>query len=137
MQDRQSRGNLKTVPRRKHKWRQWTFHGCTSSSVLIMPWRWFDLAPKDAVADDGVDQHQREDEEACSPEHEGETGMGCCGFVDRDRERDHVRPERDRQRAERCDKDQRHHVEWCAVLATKKAARKCNRRHDADRWKDE
>src|SRR5271154_5486426 len=114
-------------------------------SSCVAPWglssvtvrRGPDLSSEDRVADRGVDQHQRENEEACSPEHEGETGMGCCGFLDRDREWDHVRPKRDRQRAERRGKDQRDHVERCSVLATKKAAGKHNRRYDTDRRKYE
>src|SRR5215831_9649087 len=68
--------------------------------LLVVPCRWSDLASKDAVADHSVEQHQREDEQALAPEHEGETGMRCGGFLDRDRERDHVGPERDCESAE-------------------------------------
>src|ERR1700730_4549465 len=59
VQDRQDRRDLKTVPIRKHEWRQWAFHGDTPSSVLIMPCRWFDLASEDRVADCSIEQHQR------------------------------------------------------------------------------
>src|SRR5271165_7261947 len=74
--------------------------------------RWPDLSPEDAVADHGVEQHQWEDEETLAPEHEGETGMRGCSFFDGDRERDHVRPKRDRQRAKRGHENERDHVEW-------------------------
>src|SRR5262249_21933111 len=82
-----------------------------SSSILIMPWRRPNLAPEDAVTDDRVEQHQREYEETLAPEHEGENGMRCRSFLDRDRERDHVRPERDGQSAERGGENQRGHIE--------------------------
>src|SRR5277367_1566956 len=95
-----------------------------------------DLASEDTVADDGVEQHQREDEEALAPEHEGETGMGCGGFFDRDRERDHVGPERDRQGAERRCENQRDHVIWHFIPATPYALGGHERRDDADRRED-
>src|SRR6266849_450037 len=107
-----------------------------SSSLLIMSCRWSDLASKDGVADGGVEQHQREDENTRSPEHECETGMGCGSFVDGDRERDHVRPERDRQGPERCRENERDHVEWCSVLATLNACGRHERRDDTDRRED-
>jgi hypothetical protein len=61
----------------------------TAMAVKVMAWAPFghsvtiqntSTAPKDVIGDSGVDQHQREDEEALAPEHEGETGMGGCGF---------------------------------------------------------
>src|SRR5260221_10978035 len=58
-----------------------------------------DLSEKDAVVDHGVEQHQREDEKALAPEHEGKARMRRGSLVDGDRERNHVGPERDRQRA--------------------------------------
>jgi hypothetical protein len=39
---------------------------------------WSDLSSEDRVADDRVDQHEREDEETLAPEHEGETGVGAA-----------------------------------------------------------
>src|SRR5438270_14065209 len=95
--------------------------------------RWFYLASKDAVADRGVEQHQREDEKTLAPEHEGETGMRCGGFFDRDRERDHVGPERDRQSAERRHENERDHVERHSVAAAANARGRQERRDDTDR----
>jgi hypothetical protein len=40
-----------------------------------------DLAPEDAVADDRVEKHQREDEQALSPEHERKTRLRRRRFV--------------------------------------------------------
>ena len=62
---------------------------------------WLDLAPKDAVADHHVEQHKGEDEDALAPKHESEAEARRRGFLDRDRERDHARPERDGQSAQR------------------------------------
>src|SRR5205823_13597615 len=67
------------------------------------------LSSEDGVADDRIEQHQREDEEPLAPEHEGEAGMRRRSFLDRDRERDHVRPERDCQSAERGRENERDH----------------------------
>src|SRR5271163_2490364 len=78
---------------------------------LVLVRRRPDLASEDRVADRGVEQHQWEDEEARAPEHEGQTGMWRWRFFDRDRERDHVRPERDPQRAERGRENERDHSE--------------------------
>src|SRR5690348_7968085 len=97
---------------------------------------WFDLASEDAVADDGVEQHQREDEETLAPKHEGETGMGCRGVLDRDRERDHVRPERDRQSAERRREDERDHIERHSIAAVPNARGRHERGDDTDRRED-
>src|SRR5207248_8482526 len=104
---------------------------------LIMPRRWFDLASEDAVADNGVDQHQREDEETLAPEHEGESGMGRRRFFDRDRERDHVRPEGDRQCAERGRENERDHVVRHSIPSTPYTGGRYERRHDADHREDE
>src|ERR1700730_17779419 len=59
-----------------------------------------DLAAEHPVADRRVDEHEGKDEKAFSPEHERETRMRCRGLIDGDRERDHIGPERDRERAE-------------------------------------
>src|SRR5439155_16488599 len=64
-------------------------------SVSVMIGGWPDLASKDRVADDRVEQHQRKDEEPRAPKHEGETGIRGRGYFYRDRERYHVLPERD------------------------------------------
>ncbi len=58
-----------------------------------------DFAPEDSVADDRVEQHQR-DEQALAPEHERKTRSRRRRFVDGEDERDHVRPERDGQGGE-------------------------------------
>src|SRR5262249_20921758 len=95
------------------------------------------LSSKDGVADDGVDQHQREDDDARAPEHESQTGMGCGGFLDRDRERDHVRPERNGQGAERSRENQRHHVKRHTIPAAPNALGRHERRDDTDRREHE
>src|SRR6516162_88650 len=95
-----------------------------------------DLASEDAVTDHCVKQHQREDEEAFAPEHEGETGMRGGGFLDRHREWDHVRPERYCQGAERRSENQRDHVIWDTVAAATNALRRHERRDDTDRRKE-
>ena len=53
---------------------------------------------EDAVVHRGVDEHQREDEEPGTPEHEGKARMRRRGLVDRDREWNHVGPKGDRER---------------------------------------
>src|ERR1700722_4180663 len=70
----------------------------TCAVSMIVPGLRPDLAPEHGVADGGVDQHQLKDEQAFAPEHEGETGMRRRRLLDCDRERNHVGPERDRQR---------------------------------------
>src|SRR6516165_6123806 len=102
-----------------------------------MPGRWFNFSSEDAVADDGVKQHQREDEETRTPEHEGEAGMRCRGFLDRDRERDHVGPERNRESAERRRENQRDHVVWHPVPAAADALGRHECGDDTDRWEEE
>src|SRR5438128_1745821 len=72
-----------------------------ATAILVVIRRRPDLSPEDGVAYHRVEQHQRKNENTSSPEHEGETGMRRRRVLDRDRERDHVRPERDRQGAER------------------------------------
>src|SRR5271170_527290 len=106
-------------------------------SGSIMRRRRCDLASEDAQADRGVDQHQREYEEPLSPEHEGKAGVGRRGLVDRDRERNHVRPERDRERGERSSEDSGHHIDWRSVTAAPNVCREHDRRQDADRGKDQ
>src|SRR5208282_2501036 len=85
---------------------------------------------------DGVDQHQRKDENTSSPKHEGETGMGCRSVLDRDRERDHVRPERYRQGAERRRENERDHVEGHSIPASPNARGRHECRDDTDRRED-
>src|SRR5580700_108983 len=101
-----------------------------------MPCRRPDLASEHGVADYGVEQHQREDEEALAPEHEGETGMRGGGFLNRDREWDHVGPERDRQCAERRHENQRDHVKWHSVPTIPNTRGRHHRRDCADRRED-
>src|SRR6266700_7145291 len=63
---------------------------CPSNlSSLIALGRGCDFAPEDAAADDRVEQHQREDEQALAPEHEPR--LRRRRFVDGEDERDHVR----------------------------------------------
>src|SRR6202051_2089627 len=97
-----------------------------------VPWRCFlllfsmfpgccsDLAPEDAVADERVEQHQRENDDA-TPEHEHETGLRRGRFVDGDDEGDEVWPEGQRQRAECRHEDQCDHVERPMVIVTEDA----------------
>src|SRR6516164_4396153 len=59
-------------------------------AVLVMVCRRHDLASEHGQADYGVEKHEREHEETCSPEHEGKARMGGGGLFDRDRERNHV-----------------------------------------------
>src|SRR6266550_8872684 len=46
------------------------------------------LSSEHAIADRGVEQHEREDEQAFSPEHERKTRLRRCCFLDREDERD-------------------------------------------------
>src|ERR1700677_3130958 len=96
-----------------------------------------DLAPEDAQADRGIDEHEREHEQPLAPEHEGETGVRRHRLVDRDGEWDHIRPERDRERGERRDENSCHHIEWRFVTATPDAYRQHDRGHDADGGEDQ
>src|SRR5271170_1645682 len=95
----------------------------------VMVGCWPDLASKDAVADDGVEQHQREDDDTRSPEHEGETGMRRRGFFDRYRERDRQRPERRRE-------NEQDHVKRRSIPATPNALGRHQRRDGRDRRED-
>src|SRR5499427_5550391 len=104
-----------------------------SLSVSVVACRRAYLSPENAVADDGVEQHQREDEQALAPKHEGEAGVRRRGFLDRDRERDHVGPERDRQRAKRRRKDEGDHVVRNTIAAAPNAFGRYERRDHADR----
>ena len=72
---------------------------------------------KNVITNHGVDQHQREDEKACAPKHEGKAGVWSGRAVDSDREGNHIWPERDCERAEGGREDERHHVEGRAVPA--------------------
>src|ERR1700686_3123520 len=96
-----------------------------------------DLAAKDVVTDGGGDQHQREDEKARSPEHEGETGMGCRRFVDSDDEGNHVGPERCRQGSKRRHEDHDNHGEGPSIAVTTNADGQLDCGYDRDRWEDE
>src|ERR1700730_2806590 len=107
------------------------------SPALIMPSCWFNLASKDGVADGGVEQHQREDEQTLAPEHEGKARMRRGSLVDRDRERDHVGPERDRQGAKRRQEDQCGRVERPSVPAAADAGGQHERGQRTDRRKNE
>ena len=69
----------------------------------------------------GVDQRQGKDEEAGSPEHKSKAGVRCRRFLDANRERDHVWPERNCQRAERRRENDDHHGERHLVLTVKNA----------------
>src|ERR1700678_3906380 len=86
----------------------------------MLPGSCFDLAPEDAVADERIEQHQREDDDA-TPEHEQETGLRRDRFVDSDDERDEVWPEGQRQRAECRREDQCDHVERPVVVVIQNA----------------
>src|SRR5260221_12758856 len=99
--------------------------------------RGFELAAEYGVADHGVEQHQREDEETLAPEHEGEARIRRGGLVDRDRERDHVGPERDRERSKSGCENQRTHVKGHTVLIATKSARSHERGNSAARRKGE
>ena len=59
-------------------------------------WHRRHLAAEDTVVNDGVEQHEREYEEARSPEHEREAGRRRRCLVDGKGERNHIRPKRDR-----------------------------------------
>jgi hypothetical protein len=58
------------------------------------------LAAEDAIPDNGIEQHEGVDKDARTPEHERKAGVGGCAGVDRDGKRNHVGPERKRERAE-------------------------------------
>src|SRR5208282_4000381 len=102
------------------------------TSRLVVPGRCSDLASEDSVADDRVDEHQREDEKTLAPKHEGEAGTGCGSFVDGDDEGDHVGPERDRQGAKRRRKNNCDHVERHSVPTATNAPGQFDGRRYAD-----
>src|SRR5260370_580981 len=58
--------------RNRPPWLRWSL-----LLVSVVAGGWPDLSSEDRVADHRVEQHEREDDDARSPEHEGETGMGC------------------------------------------------------------
>src|ERR1700686_4444267 len=105
--------------------------------LSVMPSRRPDLAPEDAVADGRIEKHQREDEETLAPEHEGKARMRRGGLVNSDRERHHVGPERDRQRAERCRERDYDHREGRRIPTTADTRGQDDRGDEADRRKDE
>src|SRR5215470_19125971 len=90
------------------------------------------LAAEDAIPDNGIEQHEGVDKDARTPEHERKAGVGGCAGVDRDGERNHVGPERKRERAEGRNEDERNHTEWPTVIVTQDAAREDQRRDATD-----
>ena len=58
-------------------------------------------------------------------------------FLDRDRERDHVRPETRSLECRRRRENQRDHVKWHTIPAIANALGCYERGDDADRWEDE
>src|SRR5262249_5480980 len=106
-------------------------------SVLIMVCRLCDLASEHGQADHGVEQHEREHEQTCSPEHESKARVRGSRLFDRDRERDNVGPERDCQRAEgRYENDSDHGEGQCVVTAMNAGAKRDSGQRADDR-KDE
>src|ERR1700721_2457174 len=61
------------------------------SIVLVRIRLGFNLAMEHSASDGGVGQHEGQDKETLSPEHESEAGMWRCRRVNRDRKRNHVR----------------------------------------------
>src|SRR5271166_4326012 len=78
----------------------------------------FKFASEHGEADRGVEEHDWKGENPFAAEYEGETRMRGGGLLDGDRERDHVGPGGDRQRAERREKDQHDLRERHIVFAT-------------------
>src|SRR6266851_4801673 len=103
-----------------------------STPRLVVSGRCFHLASEDAVAEERVEQHQREDDHA-SPEHERKTGLRGGSFVDGDDERNDVGPEGQRESAECRHENQRDHVERPMVIATQDAEREHDRGDPANR----
>src|SRR5262244_372994 len=93
-------------------------------SLLVIVSRRCDLSSEHGQVDHGVEQHEREHEETRSPEHEGKARVRCGRLFDRDREWDHVGPERDRQSAEGRDENQSDHGEGPRVLTAMNAGGK-------------
>src|SRR5260370_20000706 len=87
-----------------------------SLSVLVVIRRYSDLASEDAQADRSVEQDEWEAEKPFTPDHEGKAGVRGRGVRDGDGERDHVRPERDRERPECRYENESHHDEGHTVL---------------------
>jgi len=94
--------------------------------------RYSDLASEDAQADRRVEQHEWEDEKPFTPEHERKAGVRGCGVRDGDGERDHVRPERDRERPECRHENESHHDEGWSVLTAANACGEHDRGKGAD-----
>src|SRR6266436_433892 len=94
-----------------------------------------DLAAEHAVAYRCIAEHEGKDEKAFSPEHERETRMRCRGLVDGDRERNHVGPERSRERTECRSENERAHVERRAVATASDACSEDDRRRGGDQRK--
>src|SRR5580698_11097566 len=72
--------------------------GCTAAGaagpiVLVRVRVRSDLAMEYSASDGGVDQHEGQDEQTLSPEHECEARMRRRRRVDRDGKRNHVGPE--------------------------------------------
>src|SRR6266481_895696 len=89
--------------------------------LSVHGWR-SDLASEDAVADERVEQHQRKDDHP-SPEDKHKTGLRRGRFADGDDERDHVRPEGQRQRAKCRHEDHGDRVERPTIIVTEDAKR--------------
>ena len=54
------------------------------AGVLLVVRCRLELAAEDAIADYGVEQHKREDEESCAPEHESKAEVGAAPDWSRD-----------------------------------------------------
>ena len=103
---------------------------------LIVPRHGCDFTSEDSVADDRVEEHERKDEKAFSPEHEYKTGMRRCRFVDGEDEGDHVRPERNGQGAKGRQEDQYDHRKGRLIPAVPNTDREHNCRQAADHRED-
>jgi hypothetical protein len=71
------------------------------------------------------------------PEHKGQAGVRGRGLLDGDGKRDHVGPERDRERAERSRENKSDHDEGQSVPTALNAQREYDRGKHADDGEDE
>src|ERR1700722_10662011 len=67
--------------------------GAAGPTVLVSVRLRSDLAMEHSATDGGVDQHEGQDEQPLTPEHERKAGMRRRGRGDRDRKWDHIGPE--------------------------------------------
>src|SRR5580704_10286039 len=117
----------------------YSFGHCGASSLLSMvvigvrP----NPASEHAVVGCGVEQHQREHEEAGAPEHERQARMRRGCVLDRDRERNHVRPKRESERAEGGGKDDGDNAKRRLVAAPLEARSQEDRGYDSDGGENE